>query len=184
MSANKVGENSILESCCVEDHRWSENSASEVSKRLTSNISSVDTALALLILFGWSLCCFIFFGFLRGNEFESEKILSSYAYARTEPVIKFNYHTIGFDFILCTFTMGFSMERIMEYMTALFCVLRVYFTIMFVQRVISVRELREYEYTDGQYTEAQYTDTRNLLQYTVKNTGPKDNVSWTCTYGE
>jgi len=50
--------------------------------------------------------------------------------------------------------------------------------------VISVREFREYKYTDAQYTEAQYTDTRNLLQYTVKNTGPKDNVSWTCTYGE
>jgi len=118
--------------------------------------------------------------------------------------------------ILCAVTLGFSMERILEYMTVLCYVLHVYFTIMFVHRVISVREFREYKYTDTQYAAAQYTETGNFLQYPVNNTkytcfwligytllkfsqytlhdsksrliplltGPKDNVSWTCTYGE
>ena len=126
--------------------------------------------------------------------------------------------TLGFSMerVLCAVTLGLSMERILEYTTVLWYVRHVYFTIMFVHRVKSVREFREYKYTDAQYTEAQYTETGNLLQYTVNNTkytcfwligytlltvvqymlydsmsrliplitGPKDNVSLTCTYGE
>jgi len=109
--------------------------------------------------------------------------LTSYAYARTVSVINFMYHTFRLDFILCAttlgfsmepilcaVTLGFSMERILEYMTVLCYVRHVYFTIMCVHRVISVREFREYKYADAQYTEAQYTETGNPLQYTVNNT--------------
>ena len=58
-------------------------------------------------------------------------------------------------------------------MTVLFYVLHVYFTIMIVHRVISVREFWEYKYTGAQYTETQYTEAGNLLQYTVNNTNTR-----------